>query len=109
MTCRKTRGNHESSDEAGGLLQCIKCGQMCPFSRADLHVVGAPCVHDSSFGLREERRGRDASMLMGFWRQHLDLKEIQWIRENVVWQRDVEARLEVGELYHLNSFVVDPS
>ena len=40
---------HDTKTEAW----CIRKGALQPIRRADIHIFGSPCVHDSSFGKRK--------------------------------------------------------
>jgi len=88
---------------------CGICGGMCKIQRADVHVGGTPCVHDSSFGKRDKQKGKDAWVLMVYCRQRRDLKEPQWIAENVTEQGDAEMRRNLGDMYDMELLIVCPS
>jgi hypothetical protein len=91
-------------------VHCVRHGRNMPVTRADLHIAGTPCVHDSNFGSRDRLAGKHAFVLMIFCRQRLCLKEPMWVSENVRGQSLTELRRNLGHLYDIegNGVLTDP-
>jgi len=92
-----------------GVAYCVKARSLCPVQRADLHIGGTPCVHDSKFGKREKGNGRHAWVTISFLRQRRDLREPYFIVENVGEQGDALHKRYLADLYEIERVLLCPS
>ena len=64
--------------------------------RADIHIFGSPCVHDSAFGKGDKERGKHEWVLMAIARHRRSLQEPYWVAENSHLQGGSDRGLQLA-------------